>query len=46
MDQMKKILPAKSFYLNFTIVLANLIQIGSLAKEIQNFGKDVTFDFT
>ena len=37
----KKILSTKSFVFNFTIVSANLIQIGSLVTEIQNYGKDV-----
>ena len=34
------------FISNFTIVSANIIRIGSLVREIQNFGKYVgTFDF-
>ena len=37
----KKFNQQNCFIINFTIVSANLIQIGSLVTEIQNFRKDV-----
>ena len=43
MDQMKKKYHQQNrFILNYTILSANLIQIGSLVIEIHNFGKVVS----
>ena len=41
MDRIKKLPSTKLFILNFIIVSANLIQVGLLVTDLQNFGKDV-----